>query len=428
MRREVKIVLGAACLLAAGVVWCTRAPAVERATRPLEFEAYAWQREWSAQVREAVAIGGRTFARLVVLCAEVSFRGDAADVARVNVDWASLARSGTTVGLALRVGVFPGPFVRDDEHTRGLVQLARELVAAAARGNVTPAELQLDFDCASSKLAGYRIWVEELRAAVAPIPITITVLPAWLDRRDFSALAEAADGFVLQVHSLARPNGAAEKLTLCDAPAARRWVEQAARHSRPFRVALPTYGYLVAFAHDGSFLDLVAEGADRNWPAGSSVREARADPKDLAELVASWAAERPAPFAGIIWYRLPVAGDTRNWSWPTLGAVMAGRDPRALPKVDARTVEPGLAEIALVNDGDGALSLPQTVALRWEGARLLAGDTYGGVEWIDGGKNEVTLRVSAPECASIAPGTRRPLAWIRLSNETTINAQVTSAP
>jgi hypothetical protein len=31
--------------------------------------------------------------------------------------------------------------------------------------------------------------------------------------------------------------------------------------------------------------------------------------------------------ARIIWYRVPIATDTRNWRWPTLSAVMSGRLP-----------------------------------------------------------------------------------------------------
>ena len=72
----------------------------------------------------------------------------------------------------------------------------------------------------------------------------------------------------------------------------------------------------------------------------------------MAELVRDWT-RGPAPGAdGILWYRLPVAGDRLNWSWPTLRAVMAGRAP-GRGRAAVREPEPGLVEIDLVNDGEG---------------------------------------------------------------------------
>jgi len=42
------------------------------------------------------------------------------------------------------------------------------LVAMAASNHLELAELQLDFDCAESKLDGYRVWVEAIRSRLAP--------------------------------------------------------------------------------------------------------------------------------------------------------------------------------------------------------------------------------------------------------------------
>ena len=64
---------------------------------------------------------------------------------------------------------------------------------------------------------------------------------------------------MLQVHSLERPKNFDAPFTLCDANAARRAVTWAAKIGVPFRVTLPTYGYLVAFAPGGQFVGLSAE-------------------------------------------------------------------------------------------------------------------------------------------------------------------------
>jgi hypothetical protein len=222
----------------------------------------------------------------------------------------------------------------------------------ARRTGLAPRELQIDFDCAESNLEGYRAWVETLRRKVAPVPVTITALPSWLGQSAFPRLAGAAGSYVLQVHSLDRPSRMDSSLTLCDPAAARRAVERAARLSVPFRVALPTYGYLMAFDTDGRLLGLSAEGPAKTWPASARIREVRADPIELARLVRGWTTNRPANLQGVIWYRLPVASDLLNWRWPTLAAIVALRSPRESFRAEPRRVEPGLVEISLVNDGE----------------------------------------------------------------------------
>src|SRR4029077_5145510 len=94
---------------------------------------------------------------------------------------------------------------------------------------------------------------------------------------------------------------------LCDPAAAKKAVEAAARFRRPFRVALPTYGYVVAFDRQGKGGGLSAEGPLLSWPREAMVRVARSDPAAMAGLVRTWTADRPAALSGILWYRLPSA-------------------------------------------------------------------------------------------------------------------------
>ena len=59
--------------------------------------------------------------------------------------------------------------------------------------------MQIDFDCAESKLEGYGGWVRSIRQRIAPVPLVITALPSWLNRREFGTLAEAAGYAIVQV-------------------------------------------------------------------------------------------------------------------------------------------------------------------------------------------------------------------------------------
>ena len=406
------------CLLAAAMPQESLPP---RASSALRHDVYIWQRQWSESVEAAVLARGTNFSELIPLVAEVRWEKGRPVIVRPSIPFPTLALTDRPVGLALRIGPFSGPFASDDERAHRLAELAASMVAEARTNLPTLAELQIDFDCAESKLDGYRLWVEAIRRRVAPGPVVFTALPSWLKRPEFATLARAADGFVLQVHSLDPPRRADAPFTLCDPAAARRAVTQAARVGLPFRVALPTYGYLVAFNRDGKFLGLSAEGPASTWPQDGTVREVRADPAALAGLVAEWTTHRPAMLQGVIWYRLPVPGDRLNWRWPTLAAVMTGTAPQPSLRAVARRTKEGLVEIDLHNDGESDASRAMQVTLRWSTARVVACDGLGGFSVTERAGND--LRFHVPELR-LEAGRKQPVGWVRFDRETEVEAEV----
>ena len=390
---------------------------------PWPQEVYVWQRVWTPPVKTALRQHGGAFSNVVALAAEVSWQQGRPQIVRVPLDFELLRSLKTPVGLALRVGSYPGPFAPDDPAVRRLTALATELVAQAATNHLLLSELQLDFDCAESKLAGYRVWLEALRPRVAPVPLTLTTLPTWLKRAEFVPLVKAADGFVLQVHSVERPKSFDAPFTLCDPVAARLAVTKAAQAGVPFRVALPTYGYVLAFAPEGKFVGLSAEGPAKNWPANAKLREVRAEAPALAELVQGWATNRPPNLRGVIWYRLPIEGDTLNWRWPTLAAILALRSPRESLRATTRRVEAGLIEVSLANTGELDLSARLAVAARWRGARLVAGDALRGFELVE--VNAVAARFQTPaQPCRLLPGEVRVIGWLRLSQDVEVQIEL----
>jgi hypothetical protein len=410
---------------------CERPPA-RVADTPLPREVYVWQRTHHPAVATALRTHAPEFATVVVLAAEVSWgklnsvharARPLGQITRVSLDWSALAAA-PQVGLALRLNAHSGPFARDDATTRALVSLARELLAEAATHRVRIAELHIDFDAATAKLAGYREWLLALRTAVAPVPLTFTALPTWLNSPDFPALARTADHYVLQVHSVERPSRVDTPATLCDPIAARAAIERAARVGVPFRVALPTYGYTLAFDRvTGRFAALSAEGPAPAWRDNPAylVRELSADPAALAALVRSLEADRPAALTGVIWYRLPVDGDRLNWSWPTLAAVAAGRAPSPRLVAELHATAAGLAEISLVNHGDGDFAGPVRLAASWRDAHRLGADALG--HFAITAETARSLRLTAP-ALRLAAGQRRPAGWLRLSTPDTTAAHV----
>ncbi len=418
------MVLLIVCGVLAGI-WLR--PGVQRTRGPLRHQAYVWQRTWDGRVQAALRQHGTNFDRLILLAAEVAWVDGRARTVHAALDYPALRAGGQPVGLALRIGAFAGPFVTNDPTAAGLATLAAALVRNAQTNGVAVSELHIDFDCAESNLAGYQRWLSAIRSGLASgretsssstagVALTITTLPSWLKRREFAGLVRATDGYVLQVHSLARPRTASEAFALCDSRMARRWVEQAARVAVPFQVALPTYGYRLAYDGAGRFLGLNAEGPEKIFSGATIQREVRADPGTMAELVRQWGEDRPSHMGGVIWYRLPVSGDSLNWSWPTMSEVMAGRAPLSSVAVQRRVSRPGLVELSLTNAGPGDYVGVPVVGVRWQGGRFVAGDGLRG--FVARGPGEGlggdAMEFGVERSIRLAAGEERSVGWLRL--------------
>jgi hypothetical protein len=390
----------------------------QRTAGPLPQDAYIWQRAWGPEVGSSLgqAAGLSGF---VILAAEVDLSTDPPRVTRAVYDAGALR--GRPVGLAVRIGHFAHRggatqrFADNPDLTGRLARLAESLTADARTRGLQIREFQLDYDCPESRLEDYPVLVDAVKKALVPVPVTITALPSWLrHRRDLGRLLRAADGWVLQVHSLEPPRRPDSVIELCDPEAARHTVETAARFRKPFQVALPTYSYLIAFQPAGDLLGVSAEGPLPAWPPGALIRMARSDPDAMAALVRGWTADRPEVLAGIIWYRLPVAGDRLNWPWPAFQAVLAGRPPRRELKILPRAAEPGLVEIDLMNAGEAEMVWPVRVDLSWKEGDLLAADGLAGYQVLRTGPRTLRLeRSTTPWDRPIRPGERRRVGWLR---------------
>ena len=389
-------------------------------------DAYVWQRTWNDAVMNAVTNHGPVFSNLVVLRAEVAWRYGDPEVTPARVDYAVLRATHRPIGIALRINGYAGPFAAAGRTSSFLCQLANALIAEARTNGISPSEFQIDFDSAASKLDGYRIWAERIRKQIAPTPLTITVLPSWLNESSFKALAEATDGYVLQVHSLEKPKNIDAPFTLCDPTAAQRAVEKAGKIGVPFRVALPTYGYLLAFDKTGRFIGLSAEGPNKSWPEDVQVREVRADPMEMARLVQLWSTNCPSTLRGIIWYRLPTIVDNFNWRWPTLGAIVASRLPHESFRGETRQVEKGLVEINLVNDGELDLSSRLVVEVRWPRvgvARLVAADGLHGFNTLNAGTSSIVFQ-NQSQPGRIPAGEKQTIGWLRFDRDCEVQLEV----
>ena len=366
-----------------------------------------WQRVWDKATKAAVAGVPETVAELAPSCVEITWRANGeTSVAWPSVDFETLRASRRPVNAVMRVG----PRQPTREAQTAVCAIAIQMLERLRQGGVKPVELQVDFDCAERNLGGYRPWLAALRTAAQPVPVRPTCLPAWLGHRDFAALARESGAFILQVHATEKPTSHAAGTALCEASNARRWVEQAGRLGVPFRVALPTYTYRVAFAADGTLLGIEAEGEPRLWPRGTLLRAFRPDAAQMAALVKEWKHDRPAGLTGLLWYRLPVASDTMNWRWPTLAAVMQGREPVHALRLEQSHTQP--ADIRLINDGEAEEPLPRRIFAKCTGG-IEAADGIGGYRMEPASDGVSFVRSDEMLSARLRPGEQHAAGWIR---------------
>lgn len=388
---------------------CYRQPS---ASGPLPHDIYVWQRVWTPEVAKGLSQSRDSMQRFVVFAGQITLTATPPKIVYPEIDYEQLKKAGRPVGFALRVDPYSGPFRADDAAIRSITQLARERLAEARQQGIEPVELHFDFDCAESKLEGYRIWLSAMREAVKPLPVYPTVLPSWLKHDSFAQLAKESGEYILQVHCVAPPRAIADTKALTDPQQAEAWIKQAARIGVPFRVALPTYTYLIAFDSQGKPSGVSAEGPSARWPAGSQVVRWEAEPDALAKLIAQWTQQRPAAMKGVIWYRLPVAADSLNWRWPTLAAVMQGRRPASDLRIEVSSDQP--SDVVISNHGERDEALPEQIEATCEGATVTTADALAEYEIASQAPARVVFRLK-PEAAlsRLSPGTRRPIGWIR---------------
>lgn len=403
---------------------------VPRNSGPIDQEVYVWQRSWSGPVQDSISQVRSDFSSFIVLGAEVSFKDGDPEIFRVPIDYQSLSDSDITVGIAIRIGPFSGDF-SDEGTSRLLCEIASSLIGEAESKGIALREIQIDFDAAESKLDGYRLWLSAIRTAIEPVPLTITALPSWMGCSGFSRLIRSTDGFVLQVHSLEPPDGIDSNFTLLNPERSLAWVERASRlcpEDIGFRVALPTYGYTVAFDSDGKFFALSAEGPDPDWPDGTRTREVIADPDEISALVEGWIIDRPWNLEGLIWYRMPVETDRLNWPWQTLRAVMNGRAPYQSLNIRTESNESGLIDFYLVNDGETSEKTDVLISINWQDADLLAFDLLRDFTITDRRPGTVILQGPISDARQpsnrIGPGESWMVSWLRFDHEIQVQTDV----
>ncbi len=387
---------------------------------PLSQRGYLWQRDWTQAVADALRMADQHLDGVIVLGAEMVWQGKAPRVIEATIDWDHLKSACKPCALALRIAPYPGPFSGDDATTQAITGEAASLLREAKAHGVTLSEFQIDFDCGQRKLAGYRAWLRALAKVVHPTRLVITTLPAWLNEAEFPALIDETDGYVLQVHSVPTKAESGQAF-LCDPVLARKWVDEASRLGRPFWVALPTYWCLAGYDTTGKLIGVAMDGVQPSWPEGTRTLEFRSNADEIADLVKGWKTERPPQMCGIIWYRVPVETDLRNWRWATLQAVMAGRSPAHHLEIIHEGAAP--VDFSIMNTGEAEDELNCDVVVRWSDRPVSACDALPG--WaVSVGPDQATFTTTDGYRLRLLPGDKMGIGWIRFEKPTALQTEL----
>jgi len=388
---------------------------------PLPQRGYVWQREWTPAVIDSLRQAKRRMSGVVLLGAEISFGGKSPEIVKPSIDWEAVRRQTQHCSIALRVAPFGGPFRADDARTRVITDVAKQLLDDARAHDVKIEEFQFDFDCAQKNLASYHTWLSILRPIVHPIRFVMTVLPAWLDEPEFLSLIRETDGYVLQVHSV--PISSGSSATLCEPRLAREWIARAGKLGIPFSVALPTYRCAAGYGPNGKLLSVAMDSVQAVWPPGTRVLEFGADANEIAAVVNDWQQTRPPQMRELIWYRIPIATDTRNWRWATLSAVMSGRLPEHKLNILQEGENP--IDLSIFNAGEADEQLNANVSATWNGAGLTASDALAG--WNMRSENgRAIFTVTASRGLRLPPGATRKIGWLRFDQTTTLETALST--
>ncbi|MEO6677205.1 MAG: DUF3142 domain-containing protein [Pseudomonas sp.] len=327
---------------------------------PLDQQLYVWQRQWTPAHEAALRDSRADFSTLRVLALQ-AFPQDG--WRRARIDPVLLKRDGRPLIAVIRLDGQLKTLDQDE-----VIAQIQQLLGDWQTQGLTLAGVEIDHDAGSARLPAYRTFLTQLRAALpASLPLSITALPAWLDSPELPGLLATVDSSVLQVHAVSDP-----RRGLFDPDQAKQWAKAWSRiTNKPFYLALPAYGVALLPDADGAPVVESEVPIER----GGKRRELLADPQQLRTLGTELRSHPPAHLAGLIWFRLPLAGDRRAWSLTTLGAVARG-DALSRRLGLQLSEQNGLYDIALINQGNLDSAWPQRLTLAvqgCDGADALAG-------------------------------------------------------
>lgn len=263
--------------------------------------------------------------------------------------------------------------------------------------------IELDLDWPTSKLNLYITLLKSLKEKLPKnIQLNITMIPDWLRSPQFPELSKQVPYLVLQVHSVDNP-----QTGLFNPENALNYIHKMNRLSHcPFYVALPTYGLKIQTSPTGRIYAIEGEN---NFQTGGFGKELYSDPQQIRKLIKELQHNTPALLQGVIWFRLPISNDQRNWSKDTWIAMLCHRplNGKIITQEIPDPNNPGTIQLNLVNKGNITLPLPKTVPLRCQ-----TGDGFFPYQLTINKQNKYELSLTQ-QTAPLNTNQQRAIGWMR---------------
>lgn len=260
---------------------------------------YVWQRQWSEPVAAAVDAELKAGTHdLYVLGGELEYVRDRPQwrASQMPPDLWRPPRVTAVLRLPVRA--------LDDPESSAAAIVARADALGVCR-------VQLDVDVPERRLDRYAALLKGVRRLWPPSSGTLrlgaTFLPCHLEHDAVRRALAEIDEPVIQLHGIDAPKNRDAHWALMDRTTAFRALEAAHALDGRFKMALPSYAYVLTFHADGRFRRLYAEGLDDDFelPPGATCELAAPDLGLLHEIFAS-----PLRLP-VIWFRLPIPGADR---------------------------------------------------------------------------------------------------------------------
>jgi hypothetical protein len=363
---------------------------------------YIWQRVWNSEHAQALAQSKADFSVLRVLALQLHQAKTGPVWTQAKVDLPLLSADGRAVHLVVRLD---GQLKHLPKAV--LQQKLLTLLQLWQQQGVKVTQLELDYDCASSQLGAYALWIKELRQVLPQtLALSITALPDWLGKPGWSELQQQTDQLTLQVHSVISPEQG-----LFQPELAKGWVQQlAAQAQKPFYIAVPSYHSALLKQEQGWLVE-----SEQALQSQSERQELWLDALAVQGF-SLWLKQQDWPLLqGLAWFRLPLPSDKRSWSYSQLQAVSSGKTLTADLKLSLHGEAP---QFELVAENHGFVAAPLPPQINLSGALCSAADAVSGYKLnFSKDKNQLQFVLSKAE-AMVQPRQRLVLGWATCQNLT----------
>ena len=377
---------------------------VEYTDEPLEHHSYIWNRKASDSQAENIRYCHNFLDGFSILASEVNWNKNKAIVKNIELPKEKFGIN----SISIRINDFPGKI---DSQEEAILEITQKALKRFEDNGFEIDEIQIDFDCSSSKLENYAKLLNSLNKHFTK-KLSITALPSWLKQGSFAEVIQNCDSYILQLHSLTLPKNINIISPLFDSEKALKWVKQAAKLEKDFSVSLPTYGYFLGFDENGNYMGVSSEQGPKNWP---HTKVLMTDINSVNDFIEAINIKHPKNLKSIFWFRLHNDADNLNWNSDAIRSLVMGNKvySDSLEVIYSKQNE-SLTDIYLRNNSSIPVILNKGQSLNFTEDNIHFADTLQNfkLEELKSGAIKVILEKSIV----VPPGKSVPACWIRKKN------------